>query len=75
MLLLFVKGKAGFMFRFGTGFGLLNCPLSEFNADYHDDKEAQVAYQGNATTKYSTMKKKKGKKDYKKLSPGFEPKL
>ena len=25
------------MFRFGTGFGLLNCPLSVFNGDYHGE--------------------------------------
>ena len=25
------------MFRFGTGFGLLKCPLSEFNDDIHGE--------------------------------------
>ena len=55
------------MFRFGTGFGLLNCPLSEFNGEYNkEDFEGEEwvcveEYDENAWTtvrKYKRVSKK-----------------
>lgn len=48
------------MFRFGTGFGLLNCPLSEFNGDYHgkDMKDDKCEHEEEKYTNLKKMSKK-----------------
>lgn len=35
------------MFRFGTGFGLLECPLSEFNDDIHGEDNKHITVQSD----------------------------
>ena len=48
------------MFRFGTGFGLLNCPLSEFNGEYHgeDMKDDECEHEEEKYTNLKKMSKK-----------------
>ena len=60
------------MFRFGTGFGLLECPLSEFNDDIHGEDNKHITVQSDnlwvEDDEIEMQRKEKDKIEFKKLT-------